>query len=144
MDFNDKIAVVTGSSKGIGLSIKNFFEAKGSIVFGISRSAQDVKNHIVCDIKSEKEIKNSINKILLKHKKIDFLINNAGIFSKLNLLESTLHSWNDMIDTNLTSAFLMCKNVIPSMKKQKYGKIVNISSIAARNYSAKVLRVHSF
>ena len=42
-----------------------------------------------------------------------------------------------MIDTNLTSAFLMCKNVIPSMKKQKYGKIVNISSIAARNYSAK-------
>ena len=137
MDFNDKIAVVTGSSKGIGLSIKNFFEAKGSIVFGISRSAQDVKNHIVCDIKSEKEIKNSINKILLKHKKIDFLINNAGIFSKLNLSESTLHSWNDMIDTNLTSAFLMCKNVIPSMKKQKYGKIVNISSIAARNYSAK-------
>ena len=53
MDFNDKIAVVTGSSKDWSID-KEFFEAKGSIVFGISRSAQDVKNHIVCDIKSEK------------------------------------------------------------------------------------------
>ena len=57
------------------------------------------------------------------------------LFQKKNNTESNLDTWNNILQTNLTSAFLLCKNILPYMKKNKYGKIVNISSVAARSYS---------
>ena len=134
-DFNAPLAIVTGSSKGIGKSIKNLLKENGINVIGVSRSLNEDKFNKRCDIRNEKEVKNLINEIINDFNKIDILINNAGIATKADILEATLIDWNNVISTNLTGPFLLCKYVLPHMKNRHYGKIVNVSSIAARSYS---------
>ena len=134
-DFNAPLAIVTGSSKGIGKSIKNLLKENGINVIGVSRSLNEDKFNKRCDIRNEDEVKKLINEIIKDFNKIDILINNAGIATKADILETTLIDWNNVISTNLTGPFLLCKYVLPHMKNRHYGKIVNISSIAARSYS---------
>tara|TARA_B110000444_G_C18806662_1_gene580370 strand:- start:799 stop:1509 length:711 start_codon:yes stop_codon:yes gene_type:complete len=130
-----KVVIVTGASRGIGKAIKENFEAEGHIVFSFSRNGHNNEYEKKCDIRSEKEVELFVDNVLTMQGKIDFLINNAGIVTPGPFSKTNLKDWNNVIATNLTGAYLMCKNVLPSMKKKKFGKIVNISSVAARSYS---------
>ena len=132
---DSKIAIVTGSSRGIGRSIKENLTEKGITVIGVSRNTKNNKLDKICDIRNEYEVRGLIDYIIKEYGKIDLLINNAGIVTFKDIVKTELEDWNNVFSTNLTGPFLLCKYVIPYMKKVKYGKIVNVSSIAARGYS---------
>lgn len=126
--MNPRIAIITGASKGIGKSIKDLFEKNNIICYDFSRS-----NNI--DITNEAQVQTSINDIIKTHSKIDILVNNAGVVSTTNILDMDLKEWHYIINTNLTGTFIMTKYVLKHMIPRKYGKIVNISSIAGTDRS---------
>ena len=134
-NLHSKIAIVTGSSRGIGKSIKENFIDKGITVVGVSRNTKNNKLDKKCDIRNEFEVRELIGDVIKEFGRIDILINNAGIVTFKDITQTDLEDWNNVFSTNLTGPFLLCKYVLPYMKKVKYGKIVNVSSIAARSYS---------
>ena len=119
--MKNKIVVVVGGSKGIGLGVVNEFKEQQAKVYSISRNN--------CDISSIE----SIDKYFKQFNKIDILINNAAINYCKSIEEISIKEWNEVIDVNLTSYFYIIKKCIPLMKKGS--KIVNVSSIAGRNKS---------
>ena len=141
-----KIVIVTGASKGIGLAAAKKFCKNKAITYFVSRSgSKDVVEQLQkenleaysyeCDVTDEKQVKEMMEKIISKHSRIDVLVNCAGIV-KINKIENIpLEDWNEVLASNLTSVFLTCKHVAASMKKNKFGKIINISSIAGRSKS---------
>ena len=139
-NFKKKNVLIIGGSKGIGLGLVNLFLESDANVIYASRSKIRYKFKrkkpifYKTDITNTQDINRLFNKIN-KMKKLDILINSAAInYSKKNNFIS-IKEWNQVINTNLTAAFLICKLAIKLMKKYKYGKIVNISSIAGRHRS---------
>jgi len=130
-----KIALITGASKGIGRSIKKKFEKESILAIGLSRNKTNFKNDRICDITNENQIFSLVQDIIKKYGKIDILINNAGIVSTGNIFETKTKTWNDVLSTNLTGAYLFSKFVLKDMIKKRNGKIINISSIAGRAIS---------
>lgn len=135
--------LITGISRGIGKAIALEFAKNKYNVIGCAKSdfngLSDTKNLVnsygmdsyiaLCDITNEEEIKKFIYESTNKLGGIDILINNAGI-SYIGLLQDmNILEWNNIINTNLTSAFLMSKYVIPYMLKKQNGHIINISSV---------------
>lgn len=122
INFTDKIAVVVGSSKGIGLGVADKFEELGANVFRVSRTeGVDISD------------KNSIDSFFESLTNIDFLINVAGINHCKKIEDIEIDEWDSVIDTNLRSFYYIIKKSIPLMKSG--GRIVNVSSIAGRNKS---------
>lgn len=116
--------LVTGHSRGIGKSIfEEFVQREDVNIFGISSKE--------CDLSCHKNITNKIKEI----GRIDVLINNAAIVSQKSIMDITLEEWNRLISINLTAVMLLCKEVLPSMIKNNYGKIINIGSIAGLDKS---------
>ena len=130
INFQNKIALVVGSSKGIGLGVANKFEELGAKVIRVSR-----KDGV--DISSKESIDtffDAITDILgLQHNGIDFLINVAGINFCKKIEEIEMDEWDSVIDTNLRSFYYIIKKSIPLMKSGS--RVVNVSSIAGRNKS---------
>tara|TARA_Y100000310_G_scaffold250097_2_gene256252 strand:+ start:6781 stop:7521 length:741 start_codon:yes stop_codon:yes gene_type:complete len=138
-----KVVVVTGASQGIGKAAAEKFCKNGAVTYFVSRkgSAETVEKlkkedleaySYKCDVTKEASVKEMITHIAEKHSKIDVLVNSAGNVKGNKIENISLEDWKDVIDGNLTSAFLMCKHTLPIMKNHKYGKIINISSIAGR------------
>ena len=122
INFTDKIAVVVGSSKGIGLGVADKFEELGARVIRVSRTeGVDISD------------KNSIDSFFESITHIDFLINVAGINHCKKIEDIEMDEWDSVIDTNLRSFYYIIKKSIPLMKSG--GRIVNVSSIAGRNKS---------
>ena len=139
MKLQNKVAIITGGSRGIGFATAKLFSEEGANVIITSKNSQRL-NHSVsqiqntiaipADIKNQNEIDHVIRKTIEKFGKIDILINNAGIFPDIKLLhEITEDEWNEVIDVNLTGQFRFLKSVIPHMLEQG-GSIVNVSSDA--------------
>jgi hypothetical protein len=135
--------LITGISRGIGKAIALEFAKNKYNIIGCAKSdfngLSDTKNLVtyygvdsyieLCDISNEEKIKKFIYESTNKLGGIDILINNAGI-SYIGLLQDmSILEWNNIINTNLTSAFLMSKYVIPYMLKKQNGHIINISSV---------------
>ena len=140
---NSMNVLITGISRGIGKAIALEFAKNKYNIIGCAKSdfngLSDTKNLVnpygmdsyiaLCDITNEEEIKKFIYESTNKLGGIDILINNAGI-SYIGLLQDmSILEWNNIINTNLTSAFLMSKYVIPYMLKKQNGHIINISSV---------------
>lgn len=138
-----KIAIVTGASRGIGREIAKVLSKEGlQVVANYNRSEQkakelkeELKNENMdidifkADVSKREEAKALVNYTLNKYGRIDVLINNAGISEYKIFTDETDEDWNNVINTNLYSAFVMAQEVIPNMIHNKSGCIINISSI---------------
>ncbi len=126
-----KVAIVTGGTMGIGKGIADKLHAYGAKVVVSSRHGSSKKHYFIpCDVSRSGDVKNLIEKTIKKYKKVDILVNNAGIYPFVNFKDMTEQQWDQVINTNLKGVFNCTKVVTPYMMKRKYGKIVNIASIA--------------
>ena len=142
VNLNGKIAIVTGAGHGIGKEIALNLARSGAEVvvtdvsdkiFEVGKEIESVGSKafpVKCDVTDAKEAVAIEDKVLGKYERIDILVNNAGIYPQKPFLEMTNEDWNKVIGINLNGAFHCTKAVIPKMVEQKYGKIVNIASIA--------------
>ena len=141
-DLSEKVALVTGASRGIGKSISIILAQNGAHVICVSRNIDDVQlvaNKITaqkfiataesCDISDSKNVTELVKKIIEKHGRIDILINNAGITRDNLLMRISDDDWNEVINVNLKAAFTAIKSASRTMIKQRYGRIINISSV---------------
>lgn len=138
--MNNKVVLITGASRGIGKSTAELFLDKSYIVYGAARTESDLKylenyengHYILMDITEEKDRENAVNQILKKEKKIDILVNNAGYGSYGAIEEVPIEAAKRQFDVNLFSLSELSCLVIPHMRKNNSGKIINISSIAGK------------
>jgi NAD(P)-dependent dehydrogenase (short-subunit alcohol dehydrogenase family) len=128
-----KVVLVTGASSGLGKSIAQYLLAKGFIVYGTSRSGINVagfsmlKMNVLC----QTEITETITTILQNEKRLDILINNAGIGMAGALEDSNEADFTKVISTNLIGPFRVIKSVLPQMRKQGQGLIINVSTLGS-------------
>ena len=124
MRFKNKIALVTGTSSGIGKKIVDQLIKEGCIVIATTRKDAPKKipkklKYYKIDVTSQSEWKALSKYIKKKYKKLDILINNAGVRISGDINTTSLDLWNHIINTNLTSIFLGCKHCISLLKKSK-------------------------
>ncbi len=139
----EKVAIITGASRGIGREIAKTLARKGiKIIANYNKSEKESKELkeqlqkegyeieiFKADVSKKEQCEELVKYTLEKHKKIDILINNAGIDKYQLITEVTQEDWNEIINTNLYSAFCMCQEVLPNMIHNKNGCIINISSM---------------
>ena len=124
LDFAGRHAIVTGGSAGIGAAIVKRLKASGATV-----SVWDLDGSPKVDVSDPK----SIEKALQGLERVDVLVNNAGIAGKnVPTVDYPIEEWEKVLRVNLTSQFLCCRAVAPKMVKAKYGRIVNIASVAGK------------
>ena len=141
MRFKDKIAIITGGAQGIGKEIALEFAKQGAkvVIFDLS---QDQLNETVkqlntlsesqgfkVDVTDLEEVQKSINKAIDNFGRIDILINNAGITKDSLILRLSENDWDKVLEVNLKGAFNTTKTAVKYMVKQRYGRIINISSV---------------
>lgn len=130
-NLQGQVAIVTGGTKGIGLAIADKLSSLGAKVIVCARNPSRSRHlFFKCDVSNSNDVKNMIDFTIKKFKRIDILVNNAGIFPSVNLKDMTEKQWNNVMDVNLNGLFNCTKAVLPFMIKNKYGKIINLSSIA--------------
>jgi len=145
INLTSKSVLITGGSRGIGSACVRLFSEAGATVHFTFKSNDEASNRLVRQIGKKKKIfyykmdfSNEVNleqriiELVNKIKKIDVLVNNAGIWEYGEADKMSLREWNRTIQANLTSMFLITKAVIPVMKKNKFGRIINISSTAGQ------------
>jgi len=142
MRLKDKIAIVTGSTRGIGKAIALRLAAEGATVVISGRSeerAREVQKEIeqsggkalvvLADVSRMEEAKKLIETTLNSFGRIDILVNNAGITRDNLLMRMSEDEWNAVLTTNLNGAFNCIKSATRQMMKQRYGRIINITSV---------------
>jgi len=146
ISLKNKVVIVTGASRGIGRAIALLFAQEGAQVVLAARRKQDLSRVekeikrqggtswvVPCDVSKEKSVKNLIKKTVQEFRRIDILINNAGIGIHKPIIQFTAQDWDTTLDTNLKGPFFCTKEVLPIMIKQKSGQIINIGSLAGKN-----------
>jgi len=143
--MNKKLVFITGASAGIGSACAELFARNGCRILMAARREDRLKklavklkkqygsevNHFRLDVRNQSEVEKKIGALPADWKKIDILINNAGLSRGLNkLYEGDLTDWEEMIDTNVKGLLYVSRAVIPGMVKRKSGHIINIGSIA--------------
>lgn len=163
MSMDGKIAIITGAGRGIGRAIAETFAQRGSclVIADLQGSlaestAQEINqtftDHgisgqraiaISVDVSNFEQVKNMVDRTLAEYGRVDILVNNAGITRDNLIMRMDEADWDQVIDINLKGAWNCCKAVIRPMMKQRYGRIVNISSVSGlagqagqTNYSA--------
>jgi NAD(P)-dependent dehydrogenase (short-subunit alcohol dehydrogenase family) len=140
--LNGKVAVISGSSKGLGRAMALALAAEGASVALVARhperlgetereiaAAGGVARSFQADVSVEDDVLRLERAVVAAFGKVDILINNAGTNIRKPLIEYTLAEWRHVTDTNLTSTFLMCRSFVPYMKGRDYGRVLNMSSM---------------
>ena len=165
MLLKDKVAVITGSSRGIGQSIARAFSREGAYVVlngrkTFSKRLKELANEIeseggkslsvVGDVRDSRTAQRLIQKAIETFGRIDILVNNAGISPMAPIEQISEREWDDVFRVNLKSTFLCSKEVLPYMKRQRSGVVLNISSGSAKSggvgahYAASKAGVNTF
>jgi NAD(P)-dependent dehydrogenase (short-subunit alcohol dehydrogenase family) len=124
-----KVALVTGGAQGIGAAIASGLEAEDATV--VIADLAPPEGGIRADVSSETDVSRMVEETVERHGRIDVLVNNAGLYASLEMrpfTEIPLEEWRQVMDVNVASMFLTCRAVVPVMREQGGGKIVNISS----------------
>lgn len=161
----EKVALVTGGSRGIGEKISLRFLQEGYQVIVVDidsnclmnwaeaqkKAGFDKLDTMTCDVSDYEQCQSAVASILKKYSRIDVLVNNAGITRDATLKKMNKSQWDAVIQVNLNSMFNMTKPVIDSMLTNQHGRIINLSSINGQkgqfgqaNYSAAKAGVHGF
>ncbi|MBU2511461.1 3-oxoacyl-ACP reductase FabG [bacterium] len=144
IDLQNKVALITGGSKGIGRSIVQAFAKSGAIVCFVARNPETARKLVdeirltgaVCDfyqadVGDADQCESVVREVIKQHGKIDILVNNAGITDDNLIVRMKKESWDRVLNVNLSSLFNMSKAVMRPMMKNKYGRIINMSSVVA-------------
>ncbi len=149
MFLHDRIALVTGASRGIGAAAAKILAQRGARVAVSARTVSDLEavaasieknggSALVapCDVVDSSQVGAMIEAVLKKWGRLDILVNNAGLGTPAKAVEEVSpEEWDETIRLNLKSVFLCTRAAAPIMKRQKYGRIVNVSSFAGRFFS---------
>jgi len=140
--LDGRVALITGASKGLGKAMAVALGAAGARIALVSRSVEQLNEVgravkdaggdarvFQADVSNEEQVRKLERDVTGAFGKVDILINNAGINIRKPLTEFTLEEWQRVLDTNLTSVFLICRSFIPHMKGAGYGRIINMASI---------------
>lgn len=165
MKVSERVALVTGGSRGIGKAIVVALAQAGAKVAFVYQSNKDAADALVTDLTSQghevyalqanvakkAEAEAAIENVVAKWGRLDILVNNAGIIRDKLLLAMSAEEWHEVIDTNLSSVFNFCQAAIRPMMSNRYGRIVNMSSVAAdfsnpgqANYAASKAGIEGF
>src|SRR5580698_3996715 len=142
MKLDGRVALVTGASQGIGHACALALARQGATVAVAARNQQKLDELVatitasggkaaafVMDVADEDQVKAAIKSAIAQFGKIDILVNNAGITRDTLVMRMKRADWDAVLNTNLTSAYLCTQQAIPSMLKQRWGRIVNITSV---------------
>ena len=129
-----KVALITGGARGQGRAMAELFTREGAtVIAGDVLTAEDTADSTVefvtLDVTSEESWKSTVDAIIAKHGKLDILVNNAAIITYESILETTVESWNKIIDVDMKGVFLGMREALPHLIKSGKGAIVNVSSI---------------
>ncbi len=129
----NKVILITGTSAGIGLTLAEYFAKKGHTVYGLSRKPLEntLFQTIPTDITNNDQVQTAIKTVLGKESRIDVLINNAGMGMVGAIEDSQKEEIQRLFDLNLIGTVQMISSVLPSMRNQSKGQIINISSIGS-------------
>jgi len=137
-----KVALITGASKGLGKAMAVALGDAGASLALVARGREQLEQVAAqvraggaevevfpADVTSAEQVAALEQQVIGRFAKLDILINNAGINIRKGITEASLEDWMAVIDTNLTSVFLMCHSFVPHMKGRGYGRIINLTSI---------------
>lgn len=140
-----KVAIVTGASSGIGQAIAEAFSAAGAKLVLAARRRETLEEMaaamaksggealvVGADVTKEPQVLDLFEKAVARFGRVDLLVNNAGMVRHVETEAMTLAQWQEVIDVNLTAAFLCAREGLKIMKRQKEGRIINIGSVSAR------------
>ena len=131
---NAQVMLITGTRKGIGKYLAEYYVSKGYKVVGCSRSNIDYElenyRHFCLDVADESKIKDMFKEIRKEYGRLDVLINNAGIASMNHILLTPLKTIQNILNTNVVGTFLFCREAAKLMQKKQYGRIVNFATVA--------------
>ncbi|HKJ06229.1 MAG TPA: SDR family NAD(P)-dependent oxidoreductase, partial [Flavobacteriaceae bacterium] len=129
-----KVVLITGGSSGIGKAVGEYLLNKNFIVYGTSRNASGVKNSkfpiVSLDVTKKETITSAVSEVIKKEGKLDVLVNNAGMGITGPIEETPTDEMRKVFETNFFGAIEVVKAVLPQMRKQKNGLIINVTSIA--------------
>ena len=164
VDLSGQVALVTGASRGIGRAIAERLAACGATVAGVARTLAGMEGTLAtireaggtaeayaANVADSADVKRVVDEVEAKYQKIHVLVNNAGITRDGLLLRMEDDAWQEVIDTNLKGTFLFSRSVGACMMRQRYGRVINISSVSGlmgnpgqANYSASKAGVVGF
>jgi NAD(P)-dependent dehydrogenase (short-subunit alcohol dehydrogenase family) len=140
--LSGRVALVTGASKGLGKAVAVALAEAGAQLALVSRDKNllaqtaewirmqgGVAEAFLADVTEESQVGSLKNAVLERFGQVQILVNNAGINIRKPLTDLALDEWNRVLQTNLTSAFLMCRSFVPHMKGRAYGRIINMTSM---------------
>jgi NAD(P)-dependent dehydrogenase (short-subunit alcohol dehydrogenase family) len=144
VDLNGRVALITGASRGIGRATALALGAAGAKLALVGRDQAKLEESLklvratgaqahtfICDVREEAQVKKLAEDVAQRFGKVHILMNNAGTAIRKNVIDFSLEEWRALTDTNITGVFLMCKYIVPHMKGEGYGRIINLTSIMA-------------
>ena len=130
----NEVVLITGTRRGIGRHLAEHFVCQGKVVVGCSRKSPDweLKNytHYLVDVSNEKQVRSMFTAIMNQLGRLDIVINNAGIASMNHTLLTPVSTVDRIMAVNFRGTFIVCREAAKIMKKRKYGRIVNIGTVA--------------